>query len=159
MIKKYIKKAHMNLTWAENCYIMRPVKQKYGVMNLNREVIDLAGKKNIPMRVVKEETGLTARQIRYYDEVGLVFPERTKGNQRLFSEEDVARMKKIKELLEQGYTIEAIKAKLKQPSPIKGPSAGISSDWVNRLNKGDLSSLYPVSNRSYFKEKIKRSKE
>lgn len=119
----------------------------------------MAGKKNIPMRVVKEQTGLTARQIRYYDEVGLVFPDRTRGNQRLFSEGDISRLNRIKELLEKGYTIEAIKTKLNQPSPVKGSSADISSDWANRLNKGDLSSLYPVSNKSYFKEKIKRSKE
>jgi MerR family glutamine synthetase transcriptional repressor len=72
----------------------------------------VAVKKNIPMRVVKEETGLTSRQIRYYDETGLVFPERTRGNQRLFSEEDIIRLKKIKSLLEEGYTIEAIKSKI-----------------------------------------------
>ncbi|MFP4660622.1 MAG: MerR family transcriptional regulator [Halanaerobiales bacterium] len=105
-------------------------------------------KKNIPMRVVKEETGLTSRQIRYYDETGLVFPERTKGNQRLFSEEDISRMKKIKSLLDEGYTIEAIKNKLNQPKPVKSNSVNLKSDrWSNRINKGDLSSKFPVSNK------------
>lgn len=108
----------------------------------------MAGKKNIPMRVVKEETGLTSRQIRYYDETELVFPERTKGNQRLFSEDDISRMKKVKSLLEEGYTIEAVKNKLNQPKPIKGTAAKFQSDrWNNRINKGDLSSKFPVSNK------------
>ncbi|MFW6306646.1 MAG: MerR family transcriptional regulator [Bacillota bacterium] len=108
----------------------------------------MAGKKNIPMRVVKEETGLTSRQIRYYDEMELVFPDRTKGNQRLFSENDLARLKRIKSLLEEGYTIEAVKNKLNQPRSIKADSTKINSDrWNSRINKGDLSSRFPVPNK------------
>lgn len=109
----------------------------------------MAGKKNIPMRVVKEETGLTSRQIRYYDEMELVFPERTRGNQRLFSSEDISRLKKIKSLLQEGYTIEAIKKKINQPKSIKSNKAAFQADrWSNRLNKGDLSSRFPVTNKS-----------
>src|SRR5690554_4638198 len=111
------------------------------------------------MRVVRERTGLTSRQIRYYDQVGLIFPTRSRGNQRLFSEEDIERMRKIKKFLEQGYTIEAIKGKLNQPPLLKASQGEIVSDWAQRLNKGDLSSLLPVSDKKRLKEKIKRSKE
>jgi len=119
----------------------------------------LAAEKNIPMRVVRERTGLTSRQIRYYDQVGLIFPDRSRGNQRLFSEEDIERMKKVKKLLEEGFTVEAIKGKLNQPSLLKDSQEKIVSDWTQRLNKGDLSSLLPVSGKKRLKEKIKRSKE
>ena len=77
----------------------------------------------------------------------LIFPERTKGNQRLFSEEDVKRMLKIKKLIEEGYTVEAIKNKLKQPDIIKINNIRLDDRLLNRLNKGELSSLYPVKNK------------
>lgn len=118
----------------------------------------MAGKKSIPMRVVKERTGLTARQIRYYDEVGLIFPERTKGNQRLFSEDDINRMKKIKSLLDEGYKIEAIKEVLNHPRPIKGNLSNLRTNLNNRINKGDLSRIYPGLNRN-LKERYKKTKE
>lgn len=126
-----------------------------------KEVVNfMDGAKNLPMRIVKEKTGLTSRQIRYYDQMELIFPERTKGNQRLFSEDDIKRLEKIKSLLDQGYSIEAIKNKLNLPKPIKGNSASFNTEsWLNRLNKGELSSLFPVNHKHYLKDKIKRSKE
>ena len=103
--------------------------------------------KDIPMRVAKERTGLTSRQIRYYDQMKLVFPERTKGNQRLFSEDDIIRLGRIKNLLEEGYTIEAIKNKLNTPNALKSKNNLQVGRWGNRLNKGDLSSHFPELNK------------
>lgn len=113
--------------------------------------------KDIPMRVVKEKTGLTSRQIRYYDETGLIFPDRTKGNQRLFSTEDINKILQIKKLLEEGYTIEAIKKKLTQPEPIK--KKNLLDNEINRMSKGQLSSLYPVSNRQYLNKILEEKKK
>lgn len=48
-------------------------------------------------------TGLTERQIRYYEEKQLIFPIRTKGGARKFSFEDVERLKEINERLRDGY--------------------------------------------------------
>lgn len=62
--------------------------------------------------VVEAMTGLTGRRIRYYEQMHLLSPARTKGNQRLYSEADVARLLRIKELLAQGLNIEGIKAVL-----------------------------------------------
>ncbi|MEJ6950627.1 MerR family transcriptional regulator [Natronospora cellulosivora (SeqCode)] len=108
--------------------------------------------KDIPMRVVKEKTGLTSRQIRYYDQMNLIFPFRTKGNQRLFSENDIKRLSKIKSLLEEGYSIEAIKNKLKSPQPLKGKKIKMQSDILqNRPNKGDLVSRFPEINNYKIK--------
>lgn len=54
-------------------------------------------------------TDLTARQIRYYEEQGLICPHRTEGNQRMFSLNDVDLLLEIKDLLEQGLNIAGIK--------------------------------------------------
>ncbi len=46
-------------------------------------------------------TGLTKRTIRYYEEIGLLHPPtRTEGGYRLFAEEDVGRLERIKRLRE-----------------------------------------------------------
>jgi DNA-binding transcriptional MerR regulator len=48
---------------------------------------------------VATRTGLTKRTLRYYEEVGLLPPTgRTEGNYRRYSESDVERLERIKEL-------------------------------------------------------------
>ncbi len=48
---------------------------------------------------VSARTGLTKRTLRYYEEVGLLQPTgRTMGNYRRYSEEDIQRLERIKEL-------------------------------------------------------------
>ncbi|WP_090856396.1 MerR family transcriptional regulator [Paraliobacillus sp. PM-2] len=59
--------------------------------------------------IVKSLTDLTARQIRYYEQHGLIHPSRTEGNQRLFSFNDVDRLLEIKELIEKGINLAGIK--------------------------------------------------
>ncbi|SDW15678.1 MerR family transcriptional regulator [Paenibacillus sp. CF384] len=56
-------------------------------------------------------TGLTERQIRYYEEKQLIFPVRTKGGARKFSFDDVERVKEINMKLRDGFhTFELRKA-------------------------------------------------
>lgn len=59
--------------------------------------------------LVQEKTSLTARQIRYYEQEGLIKPARSDGNQRLYSKNDIAELKQIKELMEQGLSLAGIK--------------------------------------------------
>jgi len=47
---------------------------------------------------VADRVGLTARSIRYYEEVGLMKPARSMGSYRLYDEEDIARLGYIKGL-------------------------------------------------------------
>lgn len=63
----------------------------------------------LPIGTVIQLTDLTARQIRYYEEQGLICPHRTEGNQRMFSLNDVDLLLEIKDLLEQGLNIAGIK--------------------------------------------------
>ncbi|WCK52382.1 MerR family transcriptional regulator [Aneurinibacillus sp. Ricciae_BoGa-3] len=62
-----------------------------------------------PIGIVMQLTELTARQVRYYEQQELIYPARTKGNQRLFSFNDVDRLLEIKSLLEKGLNIAGIK--------------------------------------------------
>ncbi|MFD0767653.1 MerR family transcriptional regulator [Bacillus sp. CGMCC 1.60114] len=50
---------------------------------------------------VTKQTGLTKRTLRYYEEIGLIHPpERSEGNIRLYTDNDVERIKKIVEAKE-----------------------------------------------------------
>ncbi|HCM90894.1 MULTISPECIES: MerR family transcriptional regulator [Vagococcus] len=62
-----------------------------------------------PMSSVMNLTDLTARKIRYYEEQGLIFPERNAGNNRLFSLNDIDRLLDIKEMLTQEFSVKEIK--------------------------------------------------
>jgi MerR family transcriptional regulator, glutamine synthetase repressor len=62
-----------------------------------------------PISIVMKLTQLSARQIRYYEEHGLISPARTEGNRRLFSFNDVDKLLEIKNLLEQGVNLAGIK--------------------------------------------------
>lgn len=53
--------------------------------------------------VVRDLTGLSERQIRYYEERKLIFPERTKGGVRKYSFEDVKRIQEIHQKLQDGF--------------------------------------------------------
>jgi|GEM_PF-32750 len=72
-----------------------------------------------PMGIVTKLTELTPRQIRYYEQQGLISPARTKGNQRLFSFRDVDRLLKIKDLLEKGLNIAGVKEVLNQSQQLE----------------------------------------
>lgn len=52
-----------------------------------------------PIGSVMTLTDLTARQIRYYEDQGLIKPERTDGNRRLFSLNDMDRLLEIKDFI------------------------------------------------------------
>ncbi|CAG7645649.1 MerR family transcriptional regulator [Paenibacillus allorhizosphaerae] len=61
--------------------------------------------------VVRELTGLSERQIRYYEERKLIFPERTKGGVRKYSFEDVKRIQEIHQKLQDGFRTLELKKK------------------------------------------------
>lgn len=62
-----------------------------------------------PIGTVMKLTDLSARQIRYYEDQELIKPERTDGNRRMFSLNDIDRLLEIKDFLDDGLNIAAIK--------------------------------------------------
>ncbi len=85
-------------------------KRERGKEHLNNDIPD--DKATFPISVVEELTDLTARQIRYYEQQGLIKPARNEGNRRVYSINDIQRLKKIKPLVDKGINIAGIKAML-----------------------------------------------
>ncbi len=50
--------------------------------------------------VVARMLALHAQTLRYYERMGMIVPSRTRGNVRLYSEEDVQRLRNIKRLMD-----------------------------------------------------------
>ncbi len=101
-------------------------------MNMSNEI-----RRNMalfPIGIVMKLTDLTARQIRYYEQQGLIFPARTDGNQRLFSFNDVERLLEIKSLIEKGVNIAGIKQMLK-PVDLESEDATIINDQTQAKRK------------------------
>lgn len=96
--------------------------------------------------IVMKLTELTARQIRYYEANDLIAPERTKGNQRLFSFNDVDRLLQIKDLLDKGLNMAGIKLLLdekggklpKEPEKKKKMPANLSDKELREILRNEL---------------------
>ncbi|WP_144475261.1 MerR family DNA-binding transcriptional regulator [Cytobacillus oceanisediminis] len=56
-----------------------------------------------------EEFGVTTRTIRYYEELGLLNPERSEGGRRLYSSSDLARLKLVLRGKRFGFSLEEIR--------------------------------------------------
>ncbi|MDI9645147.1 MAG: MerR family DNA-binding transcriptional regulator [Archaeoglobales archaeon] len=55
------------------------------------------------------EFEISTRTIRYYEEIGLLSPKRTSGNQRIFTKKDRAKLKLILRGKRLGFSLEEIK--------------------------------------------------
>jgi MerR family glutamine synthetase transcriptional repressor len=94
-----------------------------------------------PIGTVMSLTELSARQIRYYEEHGLVTPARTDGNRRLFSFNDVSRLLEIKELIDQGVNMAGIKKVLKVTTPEEIQEANRKEVVHKELSDNELRKL------------------
>ena len=56
-----------------------------------------------------ELAGMHAQTLRQYDRLGLVSPTRVAGRNRLYSAQDIARLREISELSGEGLSLEGIK--------------------------------------------------
>jgi DNA-binding transcriptional MerR regulator len=82
----------------------------------------------LSMAAVRRATGLTERQIRYYDEKGLVVPDRTPGGHRLYTREHVERLLVVKGLLGSGMTVEEVRQQLESAGAPSARAAGHEPD-------------------------------
>lgn len=104
-----------------------------------------------PIGIVKKLTELTPRQIRYYEENGLIYPSRTSGNQRLYSFNDVDRLLEIKQLIEQKINISGIKQIFLLNQTKKANSAENYFEVDHKVRK----ELTDSQLRSYLKSELK----
>ncbi|AYO32030.1 MAG: MerR family transcriptional regulator, glutamine synthetase repressor [Thermoanaerobacteraceae bacterium] len=107
-----------------------------------------------PIGIVEEKTGLTSRQIRYYENMGLISPIRTQGKQRRYTEKDVIRLSRIKYLKDNGFDLKSIREKIELlEKSTKDLDLMINSGAV----QGRLTSLYPVSNRAVLMKLLEKN--
>ncbi len=66
-------------------------------------------KKTYTISELAREFDISTRTIRYYEEVGLLSPKRTSGNQRIFTRKDRAKLKLILRGKRLGFSLEEIK--------------------------------------------------
>lgn len=66
-------------------------------------MMSMTKKKVIQIGVVSELTGLSERQIRYYEDRKLIFPERSKGGVRKYSFEDIQTIMEIHTKMSDGF--------------------------------------------------------
>lgn len=90
------------------------------------------------------QTGLSVRTLHYYDEIGLLQPsERTASGHRLYTAGDIARLQQVRSLRQLGFSLEEIRAWLRQP----GCSArGVIQLHLERL-RGQIEQLQRLRRR------------
>jgi DNA-binding transcriptional MerR regulator len=69
-------------------------------------------KKVITIGIVRELTGLSERQIRYYEERKLIFPERSPGGSRKYSFADIELLMEIANKIEDGVQTHEIRQEM-----------------------------------------------
>jgi DNA-binding transcriptional MerR regulator len=69
-------------------------------------------KKVITIGIVRELTGLSERQIRYYEERKLIFPERSSGGSRKYSFSDIELLMDIANKMEDGVQTHEIRRQM-----------------------------------------------
>lgn len=99
-------------------------------------------KKVITIGIVSELTGLSERQIRYYEERRLINPERTRGGTRKFSFVDVEKLVEIANQMEDGLQTAEIrrmeqKAQQKKDAKVR-----------DQMIRGQLNVAFPNRNQS-----------
>lgn len=114
--------------------------------------------------MVTKLTGLTKRQIRYYETKDLISPNRSKGNQRLYSISEVQTLRAIKDLQAKGVTLEGVSRILHANSQIiKGEKREIlpqlDYNTLSELSnkKHPLTSVFPVNNQHILNQLLLKS--
>lgn len=94
------------------------------------------GLRHMQIGEVAEETGLSLRTIRYYEEMGLVTPSaRTSGGFRLYSDADVARLRLIRRMKPLDFSLQEMRDVLALLDELEARDPGSDGyrDLVSRL--------------------------
>lgn len=77
-------------------------------------MMDRESKPRYVISVAANMVGIKAHTLRYYERLGLVQPERSSGNRRLYSEDDIERLHYIKALMSDcGVNLAGVEVALK----------------------------------------------
>jgi DNA-binding transcriptional MerR regulator len=97
-----------------------------------------------------ERTGLTQRTLRYYEEKGLLHaPERMEGGFRLYSQEDIERLERIKELKDLlGFSL----ADIKEMLDAEDVRLQIKAEWRKDADAAEKAARIRVSREMTLKQ-------
>jgi MerR family copper efflux transcriptional regulator len=85
---------------------------------------------------VCERLGLSFRTVRHYDEMGVVVPSsRTAGGFRLYTDEDVERLRLIKRMKPLGFSLEQMAVLLAIRDRLTGPPPEDRLDLISQLSE------------------------
>lgn len=112
-----------------------------------------------PIGSVERLTGLTARQIRYYETKELVEPARTRGNQRLYTPRQVERLVSVRKLMAEGYSLRSIAELLAEEERESALERIEDYPATERMARHGLRSLYPVSDAARLQRMIDRRED
>ncbi len=88
---------------------------------------------------IAERVGLSLRTVRYYEEQGLLVPEkRTEGGFRLFTDEHVERLGVIKHMKPLGFTVQEMREVLDARDLVGRPDAGADEEEAARAVLADF---------------------
>lgn len=96
-------------------------------------------KKVITIGIVRELTGLSERQIRYYEERKLIFPERSSGGSRKYSFSDIELLMEIANKIEDGVQTHEIRQELK-----KKQNGQTEKEVRNKMIQGQLNAQFGI---------------
>ena len=113
----------------------------------------------VPIGIVEELTGLSKRQIRYYDKLGLVVPERTEGNKRRYSLNELKDLFLIRDKLAVGCSIEEIKKMFETTDYNYIEKSITQPEKTNRFDDEQRINLYTPSYLDVMLERLTKDKK
>lgn len=93
---------------------------------------------------VAARLGLTLRTLKYYEELGLVTPQRTGSRYRLYSEADVARLDRVRRMRALGLSLGTIQATFSQPLELDPDGRQVLTEGALTDLRRDLSGQLDV---------------
>lgn len=113
-----------------------------------------------PIGTVMKLTDLSARQIRYYEEQDLIHPERSEGNRRMYSLNDIDVLLEIKDYLSDGLNMAGIKRvyemKLEEQSQVKESGKPLTDADVRKILYDEIISQGGLAQQNPFQSNIPR---
>jgi DNA-binding transcriptional MerR regulator len=116
------------------------------------------------------KTGLTKRALRYYEDLNLIDPKRTDASYRLYSEEDIENINRIKDLKERlGFCLKDVKGIIELGNDVKRifkenlKDDAIIDKSINQIKKQIIlleeKELSLVNSKERFKIALKKLEE
>ncbi|MGX7244013.1 MerR family transcriptional regulator [Enterococcus quebecensis] len=110
-----------------------------------------------PIGTVMKLTDLSARQIRYYEEQDLIHPERSEGNRRMYSLNDIDVLLEIKDYLSDGLNMAGIKRvyemKLEEQIHAQESSKPLTDEDVRKILYDELISQGGLTQQNPFQSR------